>query len=142
MLHNKSSLACLKEQHAKFDTYNDFYSYNLDMAEKDNYLKELRILMKENVNECECDMYNSNRVKLLIAGFHVDVMIDSGASISVISEEFLYTIKQQSFIDVTEMKVKTCELALRWLQWRSEGGASAPGRRPEGGAKMLTKNFF
>ena len=77
MLHNKSNLACLKEQHAEFDTYND-----LDMAEKDNYLKELRLFMKENVNECECDMYNSNRVKLLIAGFHVDVMIDSGASIS------------------------------------------------------------
>ena len=111
MLHNKSSLACLKEQHARLDTYNDFYSYNLDMAEKDNYLKELRLFMKENVNECECDMYNSNRVKLLIAGFHVDVMIDSGASISVLSEEFLYTIKQQSFIDVTEIKVKTCELA-------------------------------
>ena len=29
-------------------------------------------------------------------------------------------------------------------QWRSEGGrgrASAPGRRPEGGAKILPKNF-
>ena len=23
-----------------------------------------------------------------------------------------------------------------------QGGASAPGRRPEGGAKILTKNFF
>ena len=54
MLHNKSNLACLKEQHAEFDTYNDFYSNNLDMAEKDNYLKELRLFMKENVNECEC----------------------------------------------------------------------------------------
>ena len=28
------------------------------------------------------------------------------------------------------------------LQWRSEGGASAPGRRPEGGAKILPKIFF
>ena len=31
------------------------------------------------------------------------------------------------------------------LQWRSEegqgGGAAAPGRRPEGGAKILPKNF-
>ena len=30
------------------------------------------------------------------------------------------------------------------LQWRSEGGqggASAPGRRPEGGAKFLPKNL-
>ena len=31
-------------------------------------------------------------------------------------------------------------------QWRSEGGgqggASAPGRRPEGGAKILPKNFL
>ena len=31
-------------------------------------------------------------------------------------------------------------------QWRSEGGgqggASAPGRRPEGGAKIMPKNFL
>ena len=30
------------------------------------------------------------------------------------------------------------------LQWRSEGGqggAAAPGHRPEGGAKILSKNF-
>ena len=32
------------------------------------------------------------------------------------------------------------------IQWRSEGGgaggASAPGRRPEGGAKILARIFF
>ena len=40
---------------------------------------------------------------------------------------------------------KVGAFAWREVQWRSEGGrgggASAPGRRPEGGAKILPKNF-
>ena len=34
------------------------------------------------------------------------------------------------------------ECILYPCQWRSEGGASGPGRRPEGGAKIMTKNFL
>ena len=33
----------------------------------------------------------------------------------------------------------------KYMQWRSEGGqggASAPGRRPEEGAEIMPKNFF
>ena len=37
------------------------------------------------------------------------------------------------------------ENIVQWAQWRSEGGAggaAAPGRRPEGGAKILPKFFL
>ena len=58
------------------------------------------------------DLFDSNRIKILVAGFQTIAMVDSGATVSVIDRDFLKKLNVSSQVICKNAKTgKKCLLA-------------------------------
>ena len=58
-----------------------------------------------------CEMYDYNKVKIMVAGFETSALIDSGASISVIDSQFVEKTCKYLPHKLDPMSQKICTLA-------------------------------
>ncbi len=104
---NKQLVDCEK-MHCK----NNIETTYLDLVHSHSYYNELFMLDSDKNCIHACDLYNGNKIDILLAGYQATALIDSGASISVIDSNFLNTKQNSTISEQNNFNTdKSCMLA-------------------------------